>query len=33
VTAEDFDTLDVSVLVLVVVEETDGLAETVGVFD
>jgi hypothetical protein len=32
VTAEDFDTVGVSVLVLVVVEETDWLAETVGVF-
>ncbi len=30
--AEDFDTVGVSVLVLVVVEETDWLAETVGVF-
>ena len=31
-TAEDFEWVGVSVLVLVVVEETDWLAETVGVF-
>jgi hypothetical protein len=32
VSAEDFETVGVSVLVFVVVEETDGLVEPLGVF-